>query len=148
MIAHRTQDGKRRQVFIPAVKGQCEETGDGRRRALRVPIDAELFRVDLEQTGKFAGSGQVVVEDDHAGPVRNIAADHIRRLAAQIGVEDEPPVRRMNGRQEGRVDPLDGNVLHCESRPHQGCAEDGARRDPVGVVVVDQGNVPIRRISE
>ena len=146
VIAHRTQDGQGRQVFILAVQGQGEETGRGGGRALAVPIDAELFRVDLAQTGKLTGGGQVVIDDDHPGSVRNMAADHIRRLTAQIGIEDEPPLRCMNGRQEGRVDPLDGDVLHRKSRPQQGFSENGARRDPVGVVVVDQGDLPARRI--
>ena len=90
------------------------------------------------------GGGQVVVEDDHPRSVRNMAGDDISRLAAQIGIEDQPPLRRVNGRQEGRVDPLDRNVLHREPGPHQGLSEDGARRNPVGVVVVDQGDRPAR----
>ncbi len=80
--------------------------------------------------------------------VRDMAADHIRRLAAQIGVEDEPPAGGVDGRQEGGVDPLDGDVLHRKSRPRQGLSEDRPRRDPVGVVVVDHGDLPAGRIGQ
>ncbi len=67
VIARRAQDGKGRQVFIPPVQGQGEETGRRGRRALAVPVDAEALRVDLLQAGKLAGGGQVVIEDDHPG---------------------------------------------------------------------------------
>jgi len=108
----RTQNGKGRLVFIPTIQGQGEETSRGGGRALAVPVDAELFRVDLSQTGKLAGGWQVVIDDDHPGTLLNIAADDIRRLTAQIGIKDQPSSGCVNGRQEGGMDPLDGDVLY------------------------------------
>jgi len=67
-----------------------------------------------------------MIEDDDPRSFSGVAGDRIRRLASQVCVKDDPSPMGMDGRQEGRMDPLDGEVLHSESRARQGLSQNGS----------------------